>query len=61
MWRMKDSDNRWELIFNKPINHDEFFETIPLYIHPSEHDLGIAEAVGFDKGYQAGLRKAQEQ
>jgi hypothetical protein len=32
----------------------------PLYTHPSEHDLGIAEAIGFDKGYQAALRKAQE-
>jgi hypothetical protein len=32
----------------------------PLYTHPSEHDLGIAEAIGFEKGYQAGLRKAQE-
>lgn len=35
--------------------------SIPLYTHPSEHDLGVAEAIGFDKGYQAGLRKAQEQ
>jgi hypothetical protein len=25
----------------------------PLYTHPSEHDLGIAEAIGFDKGYKA--------
>jgi hypothetical protein len=32
----------------------------PLYTHPAEHDLGIAEAIGFEKGYQAGLRKAQE-
>ena len=24
---------------------------IPLYTHPSEHDLGIAEAIGFEKGY----------
>jgi hypothetical protein len=23
----------------------------PLYTHPSEHDLGIAEAIGFEKGY----------
>jgi hypothetical protein len=22
-----------------------------LYTHPSEHDLGIAEAIGFEKGY----------
>jgi hypothetical protein len=26
---------------------------IPLYTHPNEHDLGIAEAIGFDKGYAA--------
>jgi hypothetical protein len=26
---------------------------VPLYTHPSEHDLGIAEAIGFDKGYKA--------
>jgi len=36
MWRMKDSDNKWELIFNKPINDDQFFETIPLYTHPAK-------------------------
>jgi len=30
---------------------------IPLYTHPSEHDLGIAEAVGFDKGYKAATAK----
>ena len=35
MYRMKDSQNKWELIFNKPIN-DEFFETIPLYTHPAK-------------------------
>ena len=33
---------------------------IPLYTHSAEHDLGVAEAIGFDKGYKAGLRKAQE-
>jgi hypothetical protein len=26
---------------------------IPLYTRPNQHDLGIAEAIGFDKGYQA--------
>jgi hypothetical protein len=35
-------------------------DKIPLYAHPSEHDLGVAEAIGFDKGYQAALRKEQE-
>jgi hypothetical protein len=29
----------------------------PLYTRPSEHDLGIAEAIGFDKGYQAAAAK----
>jgi hypothetical protein len=29
----------------------------PLYTHPSEHDLGIAEAIGFDKGYKAAKAK----
>ena len=38
----------------------EFETAIPLYTHPVEHDLGIAEAIGFEKGYQAGLKKAQE-
>ena len=31
----------------------EFETAIPLYTHPAEHDLGIAEAIGFDKGYKA--------
>ena len=26
---------------------------IPLDTHPAEHDLGIAEAIGFDKGYKS--------
>jgi hypothetical protein len=29
----------------------------PLYTRPSEHDLGVAEAIGFDKGYQAATAK----
>jgi hypothetical protein len=32
----------------------------PLYCHPSEHDLGIAEAIGFDKGYQTATARSQE-
>jgi hypothetical protein len=28
-----------------------------LYTRPSEHDLGVAEAVGFDKGYKAATAK----
>jgi len=30
---------------------------IPLYTHPSEHDLGIAEAIGFEKGHKAASTK----
>ena len=30
---------------------------VELYSHPSEHDLGIAEAIGFDKGYKAATAK----
>jgi hypothetical protein len=32
-------------------------EWLPLYTHPAEHDLGIAEAIGFDKGYKAATAK----
>jgi len=32
-------------------------DDIPLYTHLSEHDLGIAEAIGFDKGYKAATVK----
>jgi hypothetical protein len=32
-------------------------DDIPLYTHPAEHDLGIAEAIGFDKGYKAATAK----
>jgi hypothetical protein len=28
--------------------------------HPNEHDLGVAEAIGFDKGYQAATARSQE-
>jgi hypothetical protein len=28
-----------------------------LYTQPNEHDLGIAEAIGFDKGYKAATAK----
>jgi hypothetical protein len=32
-----------------------------LYTHPSEHDLGIAEAIGFDKGHEAGRQLGMRQ
>ena len=28
-------------------------KTVPLYTHPAEHDLGIAEAIGFEKGHKS--------
>lgn len=49
-WEYKDGNPPFELKGNSQL----------LYTHPAEHDLGIAEAIGFDKGYQAGLRKAHE-
>jgi hypothetical protein len=30
---------------------------IPLYTHPAEHDLGIAEAIGFEKGHNVATAK----
>jgi hypothetical protein len=44
------------LIIKKPCEERKF-NWIPLYTHPSEHDLGIAEAIGFDKGYKAATAK----
>ena len=34
---------------------------IPLYIHPSEHDLGIAEAIGFEKGHKSAEAMLRQQ
>ena len=31
----------------------EFHDVVPLYTHPAEHDLGIAEAIGFEKGHKS--------
>ena len=39
---------------------NETGDWIPLYTHPNEHDLGIAEAIGFDRGYQAATARSQE-
>jgi hypothetical protein len=41
--------NKCVVFINTPPSDD----WIPLYTHPSKHDLGIAEAIGFDKGYKA--------
>jgi hypothetical protein len=42
-----------EFTFSKPAEDSEDVVITALYTHPSEHDLGIAEAIGFDKGYKA--------
>jgi hypothetical protein len=39
------------------LGKDGIYDIEPLYTHPSEHDLGIAEAIGFDKGYKAATAK----
>ena len=41
--------NKCVVFINTPPSDD----WIPLYTHPAEHDLGIAEAIGFDKGYKS--------
>jgi hypothetical protein len=43
--------------FKEPTTAPQGVFPIPLYTHPSEHDLGIAEAIGFDKGYKAATAK----
>ena len=52
--------------FYDAIHPDEYDKTageydIPLYTHPSEHDLGIAESIGFDKGYKANKKKLTDE
>jgi hypothetical protein len=73
MWRMKNSDNRWELSFNKPMT-EQFFDTEPLYTHPAktltdEEIIEVHVNTPFIDGYlnknlivfaRAILRKAQE-
>ena len=44
-------------VFNEIIACVEPDDLIPLYTHPAEHDLGIAEAIGFEKGYKAATAK----
>ena len=36
-------------------------QDIPLYTHPAEHDLGIAEAIGFEKGHISATAMIHEQ
>jgi hypothetical protein len=40
---------------------DEAKINTPLYTHPAEHDLGIAEAIGFKKGHEAGRQLGMQQ
>jgi hypothetical protein len=46
-----------QFTFKEPTTAPQGVFPIPLYTHPSEHDLGIAEAIGFDKGYKAATAK----
>ena len=36
-------------------------QDIPLYTHPAEHDLGIAEAIGFEKGHISATAMLRQQ
>jgi poly(3-hydroxyalkanoate) synthetase len=73
MYRIKDTDNRWELTWNKPMT-EELFDTEPLYTHPVKeltdeeifktaleqygHSVGLyGNHIGFARAI---LRKAQE-
>ena len=58
-WMIQYKD-RHKFVFEKPTYSEHILACEPLYTHSAEHDLGIAEAIGFEKGYQAGLKKAQE-
>ncbi len=73
MYRIKDTDNRWELTWNKPMT-EELFDTEPLYTHPvkelTDEEIRHIQAqchlknVGYDnfimRFARAILRKAQE-
>ena len=55
-WLVQYKD-RHEFRWSKPEHLFEALACEPLYTHPSEHDLEIAEAIGFDKGYKAATAK----
>ena len=44
MYRIKDTDNRWELAWNKPTT-EELFDTEPLYTHPVKELTDEKEAL----------------
>ena len=57
-WGMLDKDGGiYDSISPEEHDREEGAYTIPLYTHASEHDLEIAEAIGFDKGYKAATAK----
>lgn len=62
-WVMKITADR-KIIVNDDVEVSEAAQAVldalqPLLFktHPSEHDLGVAEAIGFDKGYKAATAK----
>jgi hypothetical protein len=58
-WGFFDKDG---VIYDCVTNRDYCGENgKPLYTHPSKHDLGIAEAIGFDKGHEAGRQLGMRQ
>jgi hypothetical protein len=50
---MDKRTNKCVVFINTPPSDD----WIPLYTSPRTHDLGIAESIGFDKGYKAATAK----
>ena len=52
-WAFMLDGDFWDAIHPDEHAQEEGSYTIPLYTHPAEHDLGIAEAIGFDKGYKS--------
>jgi hypothetical protein len=55
-WLVQYKD-RHEFRWSKPEHLFEALACEPLYTHPSFYDLGIADAIGFDKGYKAATPK----
>ena len=58
-WMVKTNDGKKLMLYGEeqPPKFADEVQAIPLYTHPSEHDLGIAESIGFDKGYKAATAK----
>ena len=52
-WMYKDEENAMVSFRRDTLP----FDAVPLYTHPAEHDLGIAEAIGFEKVYKAAPTK----